>query len=97
DQYAGGVPEQGICSCLTASQFRSINNIVMQQSRGMNELHDCGQIVMIFTAIAERAGGKDYQRRPQALPAAVDDIFAYLPDECYFGVEFFADNGIHRA
>jgi hypothetical protein len=52
---------------------------------------------MIFSAIAECAGGKEYQSGPQAFPAAVDDIFAYLSNECYFGVEFFADNVIHRA
>ena len=63
----------------------------------MNELHDCGQIVMIFSAVAECAGGKDYQRGPQAFAAAVDDIFADLSNERYFGVEFFADNVIHRA
>ena len=62
----------------------------------MDEFHYRREVEMVLARIAECARRKNHQRRPQAFSAAIDNIFAYLPDEPDIGVEFLADDRVYR-
>ena len=96
-QHAGRIPEQRIGGRLASPQFRRIHHVVVQQGCGMDEFDDSRQVVMKFSGIAKCARGKDDQCRAQAFSAAIDDVFADLPNKPHIGIKLFADDRVHRA
>ena len=61
----------------------------------MNELDDCGEIVVLPALIPHGASGQQYQRRPHAFATTANDVFGNLANQCHFRIETIADDRIH--
>jgi hypothetical protein len=94
-QYAGRVAEQRVRSLAPAPQFGFVHHIVVQQGRGMDELHHRRQFMVALARITEGLRGEQHQRRTQALAAAVDDVGPDLVDQRHFGMQTGAYHRIH--
>jgi len=95
-EHARRVAELGIGRLAAAPQFGFVDDVVMQERGRMNEFHDGCEFHMMLAAIAGRPGGKENERRAQALAASSDDVLRDLAHEHYVGLEPTPDHGIHR-
>ena len=61
----------------------------------MDELNDCGKIVVMPPLIAHSASYQQYQRRSHSLAATADDVFCNLANQYHIGVKTIAYDRIH--
>jgi hypothetical protein len=80
-QHRGGIAEGRIGGTAPAPQVRRIDDVVMQQRRGMDELDDGGHFEPRTAPVAERARAQQEQRGPQALAARRDNVVGDLPHQ----------------
>src|SRR5581483_8745338 len=69
---------------------------VLRPRRSVDELDHGGELVVIAAAVAERPGGEQHQRRPQALAAAADDVLGDRSDQDDVGIEPLPDQRVDR-
>src|SRR5208283_1948115 len=81
---------------MTTTQRRLVNDIVVQQGRGMDHFDDRSQGVVVRTTIAAGSGGEDEQRGPQTLAAAADDVLRHLADHYNIRGQVLAQNAVDR-
>ena len=79
-EHAGLVVPQQVCRGPPAPLLAFIDHVVMQQRRGMDELHRCGQMDVIGPAIAAELRRRQRQHRPQPLAAGLDQMRGDLGD-----------------
>jgi len=96
DKHAGRVAKQGIGRVPTAPQARLIDDVVMQQGRCMDKLDHGRQLMVMRAAIPQRTGGKQHQRRSQALAATLDDVLGDLSHQNDIGMQTRPNDGIDR-
>ena len=61
----------------------------------MDELDDCGEIMMVPPRVAAGTGRKNEQRRSQTLAAAADDVIGDLADQHDFRMQTVPNDFIH--
>ena len=66
---------------MAAAQLGFIDDVVVEQSRGVDHLHDCGERMVVHATIIEGARRQQQQRGPQFLAAAADDVLGNLTDQ----------------
>ena len=81
NQHAGRVAPQPVGSRLATAQARHIDDIVMEQRRGMDELDRGSELVMAGAAVIEQRGAAQRQHRPQPLAAAGDQMPGQFRDQ----------------
>jgi hypothetical protein len=81
NEHAGLVAEQCVGRFLAATQPGIVDDVVMEQRRRMNELHNgsCGDVGVAL--VARRLGRQQHRKRPEPLAAAMDDVMGDLVDE----------------
>jgi hypothetical protein len=89
-QNRGGVAEKRVRGRLSPTQTGLVDYVIMQQGGGVDEFDDSGEGVMLPPLVAACSSGENQQARPQALPAAADDVLRNLPDERHLGVKALA-------
>ena len=60
------------------------------------EKKDRREFLVMAAAVAERARGKQHQRRAQALAAGADDVLGDLADQHHVGMQAVTNDGVHR-
>ena len=64
----------------------------MQQSGGVNEFDDCGELeVIVFATIAKCSGQQQQQHWPHSFATRADDVISDGIDQRHFGAELVAD------
>ncbi len=91
DQYRRGIAPDPVGGGLAAASFRSIDHVIVEQCRGVNELDDRGQLDMVSAAIAACAGCQQVNQRSQSLAASIDDVFGDLVDQQHIRAQSLAD------
>ncbi|BEH73801.1 hypothetical protein GBS0709_29180 [Edwardsiella tarda] len=81
DQYAGGITEGGVSGGFTPSHIRFIDDIIVQECRGMDEFDEGGDGNMAIPLVVERTRRQYRDHRTDPLAAAADDVIAKLVDE----------------
>ncbi len=81
DQDRRLVAPQRVRGVAAAPQVAGIDDIVMQQGRGVDEFDRGGERDMAVAAIAAQPGAAQGQHRPQPLAAAGDDMTGELRDQ----------------
>ena len=97
DQHAGGIAPQRIRGLASAAQVRFVDDVVVQQGRGVDEFDHGGEQDMFASAIAGRLRRQQYQHRPQAFAAAADDVFGDLVDQHHIRRQALADQCVDRS
>jgi hypothetical protein len=95
DEHARGVAPERIRGLAPAPQVGLVDDVVVQQRRGMDEFHDGGEQHVIVAAIASRLRRQQHEHRPQALAAAADDVLGNLVDQHDVGGQPRADQAVH--
>ncbi|MCY1230227.1 hypothetical protein D9M72_426330 [compost metagenome] len=93
-QHAGGVAEGFVGGGAAAAQGRFVDHVVVQQGRGVDELHHGRQVEALFARVAERACHEQQQRRPQPLAAGRDDVLRNLADQRNASIEALGDHTV---
>ncbi len=96
-QHAGGVAEDRIGGLAAAAQLRLVDDVVVQQRGGVDELDHGGQFVVPVAVVTEGPRGQQQDHRAQALAARTDDVLADLLDQGHLRGEALADNRINGA
>lgn len=94
DQHAGRVAERFVGGCATTSQCRLVDNVVVQQCGGVDELHHSGQVEALFARVSQCARHQQQERGPQALAARGDDVLGDLADQRHACVEAACDHAV---
>ena len=95
DQHARRVAEHRVGRRVAAAQRGLVDDVVVEQRRGMDHLDDGGDFVMLRAAVTASRRCEEHQGRPQPLAAAGDDVFGDLADQDDVGGEALAQNPIH--
>src|SRR5688572_5806105 len=72
---------------VTSADIGFVDHIVVEQGRGMNELHQTGELVMIATGIAAETGREYKEEWSDSFSAAVQDVGGDGIDERHTGIE----------
>jgi len=72
---------------MASSDIGFVDYIVVEQGRGMNELHEAGKLVMIATGIAAETSREYEEKRSDSFSAAVQNVGGDGIDECHTGIE----------
>ncbi len=72
---------------MAAAQLRLVDDVVVEQRRGVDHLDDRRQRVVTLALVSAGARGKQNQRRAQPLAAPADDVIGDLPDQRDVGIE----------
>ena len=72
------VPPAAVHAAAAAAHRGLVDDVVVEQGRGVDELHDRGQEDGAVAAVAAQAAGQEQQRGPDALAAALADVAADL-------------------
>ena len=78
DEDRGLVAPQRICRVAAASQIARIDDVVVQQGRGVDELDRGGECYVAAAAIATQPRATQGKHRPQPLAAAGNDMAGKL-------------------
>ena len=76
-----GVAESRVGRVAAAPQLRLVDDVVVQQRRGVDKLDHRGELEVGLAAISGGAGAQQQQRRAQPLAAPGDDVFRDLPHQ----------------
>jgi hypothetical protein len=78
----------------TAAQRGAVDDVVMQERGGMDELDDGGCVDVTVAGMAAGAGCQKHQKGAQALAASVYYISSYLVNQRYLAVQTLFDDPI---
>ena len=95
DQHARCVAPQRIRGLPAAAKVGFVDDVVVQQRRGVDELDDRRGGDMVPAARATRARGEQDCERAQPLAAAADDVVGDLVDERDVAAEATDDRAVH--
>ena len=74
DQNGRGVSEDDVRCALAAALLGTVDDVVMQQRGGVDELDRRGELVVARAVVADELGARERQHRPHALSAARDQV-----------------------
>ena len=81
EQDGDVVAPPGVHGQAATPEVRPVDDVVVHQRRGVDELHDRGVQHRAIAGVAAQAGGHQEDRRPHALAAALLDIAAHLRNQ----------------
>ena len=81
DQDARRIAPDEVGGALAAAHARAVDDVVVEQGRGMDELDRGGELVVARAGVAEQVGAGERQHRPHALAAAGDQVAGELRDQ----------------
>ena len=94
-QHGGLVAPQGIGRRPTAPQRAVVHHVVVQQRRGVDELHRRRQIDMAPALIAHHARGGDGEHGAQALAARGQQMAGQLADQRHRAFQALSEGAVH--
>ena len=97
DQHAGCIAESSIRCRAAATQSGLIDNVIVQQSRRMDELDGGSQFMLGGAAVTKRTADQQQDRRPQPLASRADDVISDGTDQHHIRIEAAADHRIDRS
>ena len=80
----------------SAAQRRVVDDVVVDQGRGVDQLDHRGVGDLLLAVALEHAGAEQQQGRAHALAAAVEDVLAGFLDERHVGGQAFAEQPVGR-
>jgi hypothetical protein len=95
DQHRGFVAPDGIGRGQAAAEIAGVDDIVMQQRRGVDEFDRRRQRHVAIAAIAAQPRRGQRQHRPEPLAAGRDDMTGELRDQRHRAVHALQDEGVH--
>ena len=95
DQNSGRIAENQVRRRLAPAHIAAINDVVMQQRRGMDKLHRRRQLMVPFPGIIEQARTGQGQHRPHPLATACDQMPGQFGDQGDFRLHPVKDDRIH--
>ena len=81
DQHARRIAPDDVGGALAAAKARAVDDVVVEQGRGVDELDRGGELVMAGAGIIEQPGAGERQHRPHPLAAAGDQMAGELGDQ----------------
>jgi len=96
DQHAGGIAPDEIGGALAAAQIRAVDDIVVQQGRGMDELDRGGEQMVARAGIAEQPCAREREHRAHALAAARDEMAGERRDQRNFRLHARQNHGVDQ-
>jgi hypothetical protein len=78
-----------------AAQLGLVDDVVVQQRRGVDELDGGRELEALGSGEAERPREQQHQHRPDALAAGADDVVRDLVDQGHIRSEPPLDDGVH--
>ena len=94
DQDARRIAPDEVGGALAAAHARAVDDVVVKQGRGVDELDRRGELVMARSRVAEQARRRECQHRPHALAAAGDQMAGKLGDQRDLALHPLEDDGI---
>ena len=95
DQDARRIAPNKIRGPLAPAHSRPVDDIVVKQSRGVDELDSRGELVVARAGIAQQAAASERKHRAHALAAPGDQMTRELRNQRYVALHPFEDDGIH--
>ena len=74
DQNARRIAPDEVGGALAAAHSRAVDDVVVKQRRGVDELDRGGELVVARSRVAEQACAGEREHRPHALSAAGDQV-----------------------
>src|SRR5690606_28291130 len=90
-QNARGIVPARVGGGSATAHFRHVDDIVVQQRGGMDELNDRGQGHVVALRVTAGAGAEQHQQGAYPLASRFDDVVADAFDQGDFGVELVCD------
>ena len=81
--------------CFAAPEVRPVDDVVVQQRRGVDEFHRRGQPVMSCALVAAQLRPGDRQHRPQPLTPARDQVAGERGDQRNLALHAIEDHRVH--
>ena len=81
DQHARRIAPDEVGGALAAAKARAVDDVVVEQGRGVDELDRGGELLVAGAAVAEQRSAAERQHRPHALAAAGDQVAGELRDQ----------------
>src|SRR5690606_16798790 len=91
------VTKQCVGGFSVAAHFGFVDDIVMQQCRGVNKFNDSCEIEMVLPGIAKRPCGQNNKCGAQSFAATVNNVFTDLSDKRYMRMQLVSDGYSHDA
>ena len=98
-QHGGRIAEHDVRRRLAAPEVRSVDHVVVQKRRGVDEFDRGGELVMARALVADELGPGERQHRPHPLAAARDQMPGERRDQRDFALHPLEDHrvdGVHR-
>ena len=92
NQHAGRIAEFSVGCRHAAPQGGKVHDVVVQECRCVNELHDRGEADMGVIDTPQRLGRQQDQQRSHALAARFDDVVANIFDQLYIRLQQLHDD-----
>ena len=96
DQHARRIAPDEVRGALAAAQVAAVDDVVVEQRRGVDELDRGGEPVVARAGIAEQLRARERQHRPHPLAAARDQMPGELGDQRDFGLHPVEDHRVDR-
>ena len=94
DQHARRIAPDEVGGALAAAHARAVDDVVVEQGRGMDELDRGGELVVARARVAEQRAAGERQHRPHALAAAGDQMPGKLGDQRDLALHPLEDDGV---
>ena len=94
DQHAGRIAPDDVGGARPRLQARAVDDVVVEQGGGVDELDRGGELVVAGAAIIEQAGAGQGQHRPHPLAAAGDEMAGKLRDQGDVALHPIEDDGV---
>ena len=94
DQHARRIAPDEVGGALAAAHARAVDDVVVKQSRGVDELDRRGELVVARAGVAEQRGAGERQHRPHPLAAAGDQMARELGDQRDLALHALEDDGV---
>ena len=94
DQHARRIAPDEVGGALAAAHARAVDDIVVEQGRGVDELDRGGELVVARAGVAEQRGAGEGQHRPHPLAAAGDQVAGELGDQRDLALHPLEDDGV---
>ena len=96
DEDARRVAPDEVGGALAAAHRAQVDDIVVEQGRGVDELDRGGELVVARAGIVEQRGAGERQHRPHPLAAAGDEVAGKLRDQRDLRLHAREDDGVDR-
>ena len=94
DQHARRIAPDEVGGALAAAHAGAVDDVVVKEGRGVDELDRGGELVVARAGVAEQACAGERQHRPHALAAAGDQVAGELRDQRDLALHPLEDDGI---